>query len=229
MSRERILVIEDEAEIQELVRYNLVREGFEVICEGTGEAGLDAVREQPPDLIVLDLMLPGVEGLEVCRLLKRDPRRRHIPILILTARGEEDDIVAGFEAGADDYVTKPFSPPVLTARVKAVLRRRPAGSDESAPRPLRFQSLTIDPGRHEVTVDDEKVSLTSTEFNILRFLASRPGWVFTRKQIVRAAHGESYPVTGRSVDVQIAALRRKLGPAGAYIVTIRGVGYKLGD
>ncbi len=229
MPRERILVVEDEEEIQELLAYNLARAGYEVACEDTGEDGLAAARGQPPDLMVLDLMLPGLQGLEVCRALKDDPRHRHLPIIILTAKGEEEDVIAGFEAGADDYVTKPFSPPVLLARVKAVLRRRAAAGPEDTDRVVRYRELTIHPGRREVTVGGQPVGLTATEFDILRHLASRPGWVFTRNQIVRAVHGDDYPVTGRSVDVQVAALRRKLGAAGAYIETVRGVGYKLGE
>jgi two-component system phosphate regulon response regulator PhoB len=178
--------------------------------------------------VVLDLMLPGLSGLEVCRRLKADPDTAELPVIILTAKGEEEDIVAGFEAGADDYVTKPFSPRVLNARVSAMLRRRVTSSRE-ADGVLKVFDVTIHPGRHEVLVGEDSVRLTNTEFRILHFLASRPGWVFTRNQIVRAVHGEDYPVTGRSVDVQVAALRKKLGAAGKHIETVRGVGYKLGD
>jgi two-component system alkaline phosphatase synthesis response regulator PhoP len=228
MGRELILVVEDDDDIQELLEYNLKKSGYRVVCEISGEDGLEVVREQNPDLIVLDLMLPGLDGLETCRILKDEAATRSIPVIILTAKGEEEDIIAGFEAGADDYVTKPFSPAVLTARVGAVLRRqpRPAGGEA---RLLRYQDLSIHPGRHEVKVEDQQIALTSTEFRILHYLASRPGWVFTRTQIVRAVHGEDYPVTGRSIDVQIAALRKKLGRAGTYITTVRGVGYKMGD
>ncbi len=228
MGRELILVVEDDDDIQELLEYNLKKSGYHVVCAVSGEEGLDVVREQTPDLIVLDLMLPGLDGLETCRILKGAATTRSIPVIILTAKGEEEDIIAGFEAGADDYVTKPFSPAVLTARVGAVLRRQPSAVGGEA-RLLRYQGLSIHPGRHEVKVEDQQVALTSTEFRILQYLASRPGWVFTRTQIVRAVHGEDYPVTGRSIDVQIAALRKKLGPAGAYITTVRGVGYKMGD
>ena len=228
MGDELILVVEDEEDIQELVEYNLIKAGYRVECAETGEEGLLAAREHEPDLVVLDLMLPGLGGLEVCRRLKSGPDTAEMPIIILTAKGEEEDIVAGFKAGADDYVTKPFSPRVLIARVGAVLRRRQ--HDEAASNGvLRAFDITIHPGRHEVLVGDELVQLTHTEFNILYFLVSRPGWVFTRNQIVRAVHGEDYPVTGRSVDVQMAALRKKLGDAGKHIETVRGVGYKLGD
>ncbi|MFO7652549.1 MAG: response regulator transcription factor [Candidatus Krumholzibacteriia bacterium] len=228
MADELILVVEDEADILELLEYTLVKSGYRVDCAETGEQGLVAAREHAPDLVVLDLMLPGLSGLEVCRRLKSEPATAALPIIILTARGEEEDVVAGFEAGADDYVTKPFSPRILRARVSAMLRRQQsAGRDVDGV--LRVFDIVIHPGRHEVMVDEQEVRLTNTEFRILHFLASRPGWVFTRNQIVRAVHGEDYPVTGRSVDVQMAALRKKLGPAGRHIETVRGVGYKLGD
>jgi two-component system phosphate regulon response regulator PhoB len=228
MADELILVVEDEADIQELLEYNLMKAGYRVDCAETGEEGLVAAREHDPHLVVLDLMLPGLSGLEVCRRLKSEPDTSELPVIILTAKGEEEDIVAGFEAGADDYVTKPFSPRVLTARVGAMLRRRQA-SGRDTDGVLRVFDIVIHPGRHEVLVDGAAVRLTNTEFRILHFLASRPGWVFTRNQIVRAVHGEDYPVTGRSVDVQVAALRKKLGEAGRHIETVRGVGYKLGD
>jgi two-component system alkaline phosphatase synthesis response regulator PhoP len=228
MARELILVVEDEEDIQELLRYNLAREGYEVLCEGSGEEALATVSRVGPDLVVLDLMLPGLDGLEVCRILKSEAATGSLPIIILTAKGEEEDVIAGFDAGADDYVTKPFSPPVLCARVGAVLRRRHA-AQAGQEAIVRFQELSIHPGRHEVLVGEQPVQLTHTEFRILQFLASRPGWVFTRGQIVRGVHGEDYPVTSRSIDVQIAALRKKLGEAGAHIHTVRGVGYKIGE
>jgi two-component system phosphate regulon response regulator PhoB len=228
MAGEHILIVEDEADIAELLEYNLERQDYDPQCVASGEDGLIQAREGQPDLVVLDLMLPGLSGLEVCRRLKADPQTARIPIIMLTAKGEEEDIVAGFEAGADDYVTKPFRPKVLLARVKAVLRRgahRRTRTDEL----VEIGGIEIHPGRHEVRRDGARVDLTRTEFRILQFLASRPGWVFTRGQIVRAVHGDDYPVTGRSVDVQVAALRRKLGPAGGLIQTVRGVGYKMGE
>jgi len=220
-----ILVIEDEEDVLELVRYNLAKNGYEVICATSGEEGLSLARARLPDLIVLDLMLPGLDGLEVCKILKREPQTQAIPIVMLTAKGEEADIVTGLELGADDYITKPFSPRVLLARIRAVLRRR---RKEASPptEVIKIHDLVIDPCRHKVFVKDKAVELTSTEFRILQFLASRPGWVFTRYQIVDAVHGENYAVTDRSVDVQIAALRKKLGSAGNYIETVRGVGYR---
>jgi two-component system phosphate regulon response regulator PhoB len=224
MTKEKILIVDDEEDILELLRFNLTREGYQVRCVATGEAAVKAASE-PTDLILLDLMLPGMNGLDVARFLRADSRTREIPIVMVTAKGEEPDVVAGLELGADDYIAKPFSPRVLLARVRAVLRRK------SIPHPkeedfLRIHDLVIHPGRREVLAAGKTVSLTFTEFGILNYLARRPGWVFTRTQIVDAVRGEDYAVTDRSVDVQIVGLRRKLGPAGRYIETIRGVGYR---
>jgi two-component system phosphate regulon response regulator PhoB len=224
----RILVVEDEEDLLELVRFNLAREGYQVQGLARGEEALRAVRAQPPDLLLLDLMLPGMDGLELCRLLRADEATRAMPIVMLTAKGEESDVVAGLELGADDYITKPFSPRVLLARVRAVLRRRVDGSP-AAGGALQVHQIAIHPGRREVTVDGRPVSLTFTEFNILHFLARRPGWVFTRGQIMDAARGEDYHVTERSVDVQMVNLRKKLGPAGRHLQTVRGVGYRLAE
>lgn len=228
MAGEHILIVEDEEDIAELLEYNLNRQGYQPESVGTGEDGLQLAREAMPDLVLLDLMLPKLSGLEVCRSLKADPETAKIPVIMLTAKGEDEDIIAGFDAGADDYVTKPFRPKVLLARVKAVLRRG-AATRLRENDVVDLDGITIHPGRHEVHVDGQPVNLTRTEFNILQFLASRPGWVFTRGQIVRAVHGDDYPVTGRSIDVQVAALRKKLGTAGQQVVTVRGVGYKMGD
>ena len=228
MAGEHILIVEDEEDIAELLEYNLGRQGYEAEAVGTGEDGLQLAREAMPDLVLLDLMLPKLSGIDVCRALKADAETAQIPVIMLTAKGEEEDIIAGFDAGADDYVTKPFRPKVLLARVKAVLRRGAAARIREND-VVEMEGISIHPGRHEVHVDGKQVDLTRTEFLILQFLASRPGWVFTRGQIVRSVHGEDYPVTGRSVDVQIAALRKKLGPAGEQVKTVRGVGYKMGD
>lgn len=225
MAKGRILVVDDEEDILELVRYNLTREGYEVEGLTTGEQALTKVREQPPDLIVLDLMLPGIDGLEVCRLLKNNAETEHIPIVMLTAKGEDADIVVGLELGADDYITKPFSPRVLVARVKAALRRRKRASAKE-PAVIATHDLLIHPGRREVLVSGKPVQLTATEFAVLYLLARRPGWVFTRNQIINHVKGDDYPVTDRSVDVQVSGLRKKLGPAGAYIETVRGIGYR---
>ncbi len=225
MAKERILVVEDEEDILELVRFNLDREGYQVVRTTSGEQALKTARAEPPDLILLDLMLPGINGLDVAKVLKNEKTTRGIPIVMLTAKGEEADIVTGLELGADDYITKPFSPKIMIARIRAVLRRKKKEpADDAAV--LRIHDLVIHPGRHEVLVDGEPVQMTFTEFQILHFLARRPGWVFTRFQIVDAVRGDDYPVTDRSVDVQIVGLRKKLGPAGKYIETVRGVGYR---
>lgn len=228
-AKTQILIIEDEEDIRELVRYNLERENFAVTEAGSGEAGLKAVAQKKPDLILLDLMLPGKDGLQICRELKQNTASRDIPVVMMTARGEEGDIVAGLELGAEDYVVKPFSPKVLVARVKAVLRRKAVSPSPDAEDVLRIYDLVIHPGRHEVTVGGKPVDLTASEFGIIHFLARRPGWVFTRYQIVDAVHGEDYPVTERSVDVQIVGLRKKLKKAGDYIETVRGIGYRFKD
>ncbi len=227
MSKATILVVDDEDDIRELVALNLDREGYKVLACETGEHALAMVRSKTPDLVVLDLMLPGIDGLEVCKRLKTDPSLRHIPVVMLTAKGEESDIVAGLELGADDYITKPFSGKVLVARVRRLLRKTAETAEEKAL--VKVHGLVIDPGRHEVTLDDRPVSLTLTEFNILHTLARRPGLVFTRYQIVDAIHGDDYLVTDRAVDVQIVALRRKLGSCGKLIETVRGVGYRFKD
>jgi two-component system phosphate regulon response regulator PhoB len=227
MAKPVILVVDDEEDIRELIAINLGKEGLSVTTAETGEEALKAAAADLPALIVLDLMLPGIDGLEVCKRLKADPKTRSIPIVMLTAKGEEADIVTGLEVGADDYVTKPFSGKILMARIRRILRRE---SESSAPDALvKVRDLTIDPVRHEVLVAGEPVKLTLTEFNILRTLAARPGRVFTRYQIVDAVHGSDYLVTDRAVDVQIVALRKKLGSCAGYIETVRGVGYRFVD
>jgi len=226
MSSGHILVVDDEEDLLELVAYNLRREGYEVDCVTTGETALRAARSRQVDLILLDLMLPGADGLEVCRALRGDPQTRGIAIVMLTAKGDEADVVAGIELGADDYITKPFSPRVLLARLRAVLRRRSHSVAEDDSAMVRIHKLEIDPVRHEVKVENRKLDLTITEFRILSWLARHPGRVFTRQQIIDAVRGDDYPVTERSVDVQIVALRRKLDDCGDYIETIRGVGYR---
>jgi len=225
MSKERILVVEDEQDILELVRYNLARENYQVFSAGSGEEALKIVGSEPLNLIVLDLMLPGIDGLEVTKNLKNDSKTQHIPIIMLTAKGEEADIVTGLELGADDYITKPFSPRILVSRIRAVLRRKSTKlQDEHAI--IQIHEFRIHPGRREVLIKNEPVELTYTEFQVLYYLAQRPGWVFTRYQIVDAVRGDDYPVTDRSVDVQIVGLRKKLGTSGKYIETVRGVGYR---
>jgi len=226
MSKERILVVDDEEDILELVRYNLAKEGYHITGALSGEDALNKARSGTFDLIVLDLMLPGIDGLEVAKRLKNSPDTAQIPIVMLSAKGEEADIVTGLELGADDYITKPFSPRVMIARVRTVLRRKISKpQDESAI--IHIFELEIDSGRRSVLADGKPVELTFTEFQVLHLLARRPGWVFTRSMIVDAVRGDDYPVTDRSVDVQIVGLRKKLGELGKYIQTVRGVGYRM--
>lgn len=225
MAKETILIVDDEEDILELIRHNLSREGYTVVAAETGEKALTVATTKPFDMVLLDLMLPGLDGLEVAKRLKGNDRTRHIPIIMLTAKGEEADIVTGLELGADDYMTKPFSPRVLLARIKAVMRRRPEPSD-NADDVLRIHELAIHMGRREVKAGGEVIDLTFTEFQVLFYLSKRPGWVLTRSQIVDAVRGNDYPVTDRSVDVQIVGLRKKLGAYGKYIETVRGVGYR---
>ncbi|MEN7973228.1 MAG: response regulator [Verrucomicrobiota bacterium] len=226
MKQTKILVVEDEAPIQELLQFNLERSKYRVKVVGSGEEALTLAGEFLPELILLDIMLPGADGLEVCKQLKADPKTKKIPIIMLTALCEEADIVTGLEMGADDYVTKPFSPRVLLARVKAALRRAPSAKPTDSEELIHIHGISIDMPRHKVKVENQKVSLTHTEFKVLQLMASQPGRVFTRYQIVDAVHGEDYPVTDRSVDVQIVGLRKKLGPAGPFIETVRGIGYR---
>jgi len=222
--RTRVLVVDDEPDLLELVHYNLTKAGYDVACVTSGAEALSHVRMHTPDLILLDVLLPDIDGLEVCKVLRRNPQTGTIPIVMLTARSEDADIVAGLEIGADDYLTKPFSPRVLLARIKAVLRRQQ--SDASADAIVVYDDVVIHPGRYEVRLGDQPVQLTPTEFHILHFLARRPGWVFTRYQIVDAVRGEDAEVTERSVDVHVAAIRRKLGDYRDLIETLRGVGYR---
>ena len=225
MAKERILVVDDEEDILELVKYNLDKEGYQVTGALSGEEALKKARSNDFDLIVLDLMLPGIDGLDVAKSLKNDQNTRNVPLVMLTAKGEEADIVTGLELGADDYIIKPFSPRVLVARVRAALRRQARKPDENTA-VVQIHELEIHPGRRSVLADGQTVDLTFTEFQVLALLARRPGWVFTRGQIVDAVRGDDYPVTDRSVDVQIVGLRKKLGRYGKYIETVRGVGYR---
>lgn len=225
----RILVVEDEADLRELIQYNLARGGFKVETADAGEKAVQTVADLLPDLILLDLLLPGMDGLEVCRRLKANRQTASIPVIMVTAKGEDADVVKGLELGADDYVTKPFSPRVLLARVRAVLRRHQLGGPEPASTgigPIDIEGLRLDIERHEVTLDGNPVSLTATEFRLLMMLMRRRGRVFTRQQIIETIHGGQSAVTTRSVDVQVVALRRKLGSRGRLIETVRGVGYR---
>jgi two-component system phosphate regulon response regulator PhoB len=228
MAMEKILVVEDEEDLVELIRYNLAKEAFQVRAVESGEAALRLASAETFDLVLLDLMLPGMDGLEVCRRLRAAPRTARLPIVMVTAKGEDADVVAGLSLGADDYVTKPFSPKVLVARVKAVLRRIEAAA-RPQPEVLSVGELSISKERREVLVLGRPVELTAREFDLLALLARRRGWVFTRSQIIDAIQGDDRDVTDRAVDVQIVDLRRKLGPAGKLIETVRGIGYRLKD
>lgn len=225
MAGKHIFVVDDEEDILKLIRFNLEREGFAVSTATDGSEAAELIPRRKPDLALLDLMLPGLDGLDLCRLLKKDPETASIPIIMVTAKGEESDIVTGLELGADDYITKPFSMKVLVARVRSVLRRkREPLAEKNAP--IRIHGIEINPGRHEVLVRGKPVEMTFSELRILHFLAGRPGWVMTRDKIVDAVRGEDYAVTDRAVDVQIVGIRKKLGPKADCIETVRGVGYR---
>jgi two-component system phosphate regulon response regulator PhoB len=225
MARERILLIEDEPDIAEVLQYNLEKEGFQVEIARRGDTGLEMVRKEQPDLILLDLMLPGVDGLEVTRLLKRDPATAHLPIMMLTARGEEVDRIVGLELGADDYISKPFSPRELILRVKAVLRR--LQHEEAAAERLEVGEIELDISGHQLRLRGKEVPLTATEFRLLRLLMERGGRVQTRGQLLSDVWGYAEDIDSRTVDTHIRRLRRKLGPEADRIETVIGVGYRL--
>jgi two-component system alkaline phosphatase synthesis response regulator PhoP len=230
MSKPKILVVEDEADIIEIIAYNLSREGFRVLSSRNGEEALDLARSQEPDLVLLDLMLPGMDGIEVCRQLKDEPRGAELPIIMVTAKGEESDVVLGLGVGADDYIVKPFSPRELVARVKAVLRRGPL-KEKPGPTGERIEreGLAIDANKFQVRVDGESVPITATEFRLLHYLARHPGRVFTRNQLLARVIGDEAVVIDRNIDVHVRALRKKLGPYRELIETQRGVGYRFKD
>jgi two-component system phosphate regulon response regulator PhoB len=223
MSRDKILIIEDDKDIVEMLKYNLEEEGYEILTALNGEDGVNAASKRKPNLIILDIMLPVIDGFEVCRILKKDNATADIPIIILSAKSQETDKIVGLELGADDYITKPFSPRELLARTRAVLRRRrqqqPTGRMERG-------EIVIDGMRHKVTVKNKEISLTLTEFKLLEFMARRPGMVFSRAQILDAVSGEDTMVYDRTVDAHIKSLRHKLGPAKNYVETVRGAGYR---
>jgi two-component system phosphate regulon response regulator PhoB len=227
MARETILIVDDEEDIIELIKYNLKTEGYVILTAGTGEQAIKTARQSLPDLIVLDLMLPGIDGLEVTRYLKKNDQTADIPIVMVTAKGEESDVVTGLELGANDYISKPFSPRELVARIRAILRRRRKTGENETPSGIRqIGDMVIDRARHAVTIQGEPLDLTLSEFELLSFLADKKGWVFTRGQIMDAIHGENYAVTERSIDVIIVGLRKKLKTHAACIETVRGVGYR---
>jgi two-component system phosphate regulon response regulator PhoB len=228
MARERILLIEDEPDIAEVLQYNLEKEGFQVELASRGDAGLESVRRENPELILLDLMLPGLDGLELTRLLKRDPATAHLPIVMLTARSEEVDRIVGLELGADDYISKPFSPREVVLRVKAVLRRlQPEQSEGTASELLQVGGIELDIAGHQLRLGGKEVPLTATEFRLLRLLMERNGRVQTRGQLLSDVWGYAEDIDSRTVDTHIRRLRRKLGPEADRIETVIGVGYRL--
>ena len=228
MSRQSVLVVEDEEDIMEVIRFNLEKEGYEVHQALSGEKALQVIENNLPSLVLLDLMLPGINGLDLCRIFNQNDRTKAIPVIMLTAKSEDADIVAGLEMGAEDYITKPFSPRVLLARVRTVLRRRETGvKDDSSV--IQVEGMQIHPGRHEVTMGENVVDLTPSEFRVLHYLARRPGWVYSRDQIIDAIRGHGYVVTDRAIDVQVVGLRKKLGDYGKFIETVRGIGYRFRD
>jgi len=230
MKREKVMVIEDEPDILEMIDYNLIREGYETCSALDGESGICLIAAEKPDIVLLDLMLPGINGIEVCRRVKGDPRTEHIPVIMVTAKGEEKDIVNGLGIGADDYVSKPFSPKELIARIKAVLRRTQIRREKHTSNEIIVvDGVVIDTGRHEISVNDNPVFFTATEFKILHFLASHPGRVFTRESLLSTVLGEDAIVIDRNIDVHIQAVRKKLGSCRSLVETIRGVGYRFKD
>lgn len=223
MSKGKILIVEDDRDIAEMVEYNLIEEGYETISAFNGEDGVRLAKKERPDLIILDIMLPIIDGFEVCRILKKEQITSDIPVVILSAKSQETDKVVGLELGADDYITKPFSPRELIARIRAILRRGRAPSFGSC---IERGDIVIDSTKHKVMVGQKAVSLTSTEFRLLEFLAKRPGAVFSRDQIMDGVMGDDALVCDRTVDAHIKSLRRKLGKDKDYIETIRGAGYR---
>ncbi len=228
MSKPHVLIVEDEPDIADLIRFHCDREGMEAEVIGAGKPAVESIRKTPPDVVILDLMLPDVGGIEICRRLKQWPETREIPVVMVTAKGEESDVVTGLEIGADDYVVKPFSPRVLMARVRAVLRRR--AELQEIPVDNRLERidgrLVIDPDRHVITIDTKPTDLTVTEFGILNHLAQRPGFVRTRDQIIAAVHGRNVVLSSRTIDVHVTALRKKLGSLAGCVETVRGIGYR---
>ncbi len=231
MAKAEILVVEDDPEIRELLGYSLAKEGWSLSLASDGEEGYKLMSGSRPDCVVLDIMLPGMDGLELLRRIKSEPSNKRLPVIMTTAKGEDADVVAGLELGADDYVVKPYSPRVLAARIRAALRRGADAEDgeKRTDSVVTAGPIKLDAGRHEVAVAGKALSLSATEFSILEFLMRNPGWVFSRSQIIDAIKGKDYPVTDRAVDVQILALRRKLGDAGEAIETVRGFGYRMRD
>ncbi len=223
MSKGKILIVEDDRDIAEMVEYNLMEEGYKTLSAFNGEDGVKLAKKESPDLIILDIMLPIIDGFEVCRILKKEQITADIPVIILSAKSQETDKIVGLELGADDYITKPFSPRELIARIRAILRRGRALSFSSC---IERGDIVIDSAKHKVTVREKDILLTFTEFRLLEFLARRPGVVFSRDQILDGVIGGDALVCDRTVDAHVKSLRRKLGTAKDYIETIRGAGYR---
>lgn len=226
MTSKKIVIVEDEQDIVELVTFTLTREGFEVISVTDFHHVLPVILDTGPDLVILDLMLPGQSGYDLCKLIKQNPKTAAIPVMILSARSEDSDIVLGLEIGSDDFVTKPFSPKVLVARVRTLLRRGVVSSEVSSGL-ITLGDLVINENAHSVTLSGEPITLTHSEFKILHFLAQKPGWVFSRYQLADAIRPGEYAIIDRSMDVLIVGLRRKLKTAGQLIETVRGIGYRI--
>lgn len=226
MNKTRILVAEDEKDILDLIHFNLFKENFEVDLASDGQQALDRVEQSVPDLAVLDIMMPGLDGITLCEKLRSSEKYANLGIILLTAKGTEEDIVRGLEAGADDYITKPFSPKVLVARVNALLRRKDKKHTQATAQ-IKVHNMSIDVERRQFLLDSNEIELTYTEFQLLILLSSNPGVVYTRSQIVDTIRGENHAITDRSVDVQVVGLRKKLGESGQLIQTVRGVGYRL--
>ena len=226
MAKEKILIVDDEKDILELVKFNLKKEGYKTMLATTGEQALEMVRNHAVDLIILDLMLPGINGLDVTRVIRNNPGTQNIPIVMLTAKGDESDIITGLELGANDYISKPFSPKELIARIRNIFRRRQKLLETQSQKIVVEHGLTIDHNKHLVTLDDKIIDLTPSEYQLLSMLIKKKGWVFTRGQIIDDIRGENYAVTERSIDVVVVGLRKKLEKYGKSIETVRGIGYK---
>jgi DNA-binding response OmpR family regulator len=229
VSKRKIVIIEDEPDILEVLSYNLRREGFEILTSADGIQGLALVKREHPDLVLLDLMLPGIDGIEICTSIKKNPDTQHTLLIMVTAKGEESDIVLGLGVGADDYISKPFSPKELVARVKAVMRRGVLLETEQPREKITHGELTIDAAKYRVTYGTREVKLTATEFRILQYLASHPGRVFTREQLLNHALGDDVVVVDRNIDVHVRGIRKKLEVEPPLIETIRGIGYRMAE
>ena len=227
----KILIVDDEEPIREIIKYNVEKQKYETFTAENGQQALELCRNKNPDLVILDLMLPDMSGLDICRIIRNDSSIKNIPIIMVTAKTEDSDIVTGLELGADDYVTKPFSPKVLLARIQSVLRRKGEAFRSNSDEDIKIRSLVISSLKHKVTQNGKEVELSATEFSILEFLARHKGQVFSRQQIINAVKGSSYPVTDRSIDVQILGIRKKIGDSpessNPFIETLRGVGYRI--